>query len=183
MVQFLGKNGILSKISRRISKSAKDAVDIDDEATFSLLTSDMITPLDKPVSTTRAMQVYKKYMLKVGYLGKSDISDFVRSLKEDMAEREEELKFEIKNAKEQVAEAKAEVKNLKKQLSKCKDDDDREYAREELDIATSEREEEMLSFEKFTAELTLFKKDKREFLLNYINSEIHGDDWQEQGAK
>ena len=183
MVQFLGKNGILSKISRGISKSAKDAGDRDDEAFFSLLTSDMITPLDKPVSSTRAVQVYKNYMLKVGYLDKSDISDFVRSLKEDMAESEEELKFEIKNAKEQVAEAKTEVKSLKKQHSKCKDDDDREYAREELDTATSELEEEMLSFEKFTAELTLFKKDKRKFLLNYINSEIHGDDWEERVAK
>lgn len=183
MVQFLGKNGIFSKISRSISKSSKGAVDIDDVASFSLLTSDMITPFDKPVSTTRAAQVYKKYMLNVGYLDKSDISDFVRSLKEDMAEREEELKFEIKNAKEQVADIKAEVKSLKKQLSKCKDDDDREYAREELDTAKAEQQEEISSYEKFIAELSLFKKDKRMFLLNYINSEIHGDDWQESGAK
>jgi hypothetical protein len=180
VVQFLGKNGILSKISRSISKSGKGAIDLGDDASFSMLTSDMITPVDKPISTTRAVQVYKKYMLKVGYLDKSDISDFVRSLKEDMAEREEDLKFEIKNAKEQVAEAKSEVKTLKKQLSKCKDDDDREYAKEELDTGTQELEEEMSSYEKFTAELTLFKKDKREFLLNYINSEIHGDGWLER---
>ena len=182
MVQFLGKKGILSKISKSIFKSAKDAVDGENEASYSLLTSDMIPPLDKPVSTTRAVQVYKKFMLKVGYLDKSDISDFVRSLKEAMAEREEDLKFEIKNAKEQVAEAKAEVKSLKKQLSKCKDDDDREYAKEELDSATVELGEEVTSYEKFVAELTLFKKDKREFLINYINSEIHGDDWQESGG-
>ena len=183
MVQFLGKNGILSKISKRISKSGKGTIDTDDNASFSLLTSEMITPVDKPVSTTRAVQVYKKYMLKVGYLDKSDISDFARSLKEDIAEREEELKFEIKNAKELVAEAKADVKSLKKQLSKCKDDDDREYAKEELDTATTELDEEMCSYEKFSAELTLLKKDKREFLLNYINSEIHGDDWRKQDGK
>jgi uncharacterized membrane-anchored protein YjiN (DUF445 family) len=183
MVQFLGKNGILSKISRSISKSTKDAVGGENEASFSLLTSDMVTPLDKPISTMRAVQVYKKYMLNVGYLEKSDISDFVRSLKEDMAEREEDLKFEIKNAKEHVAEAKAEVKNLKKRLSKCKDDDDREYVREELDTATAELGEEMSSYEKFAAELILFKKDKREFLVNYINSEIHGDGWQESSTQ
>lgn len=183
MVQFFGKDGILSKISRSISKSGKGTIDTGDNASFTILTSDMITPVDKPISATRAVQVYKKYMLKVGYLDKSDISDFARSLKEDMAEREEELKFEIKNAKEQVAEAKSEVKSLKKQLSKCKDDDDRDYTREELDTATTELEEEMSSYEKFTAELTLYKKDKREFLLNYINSEIHGDDWLEQDGK
>lgn len=183
MVQFLGKNGILSKISRSISKPGKGTIDTGDNASFSVLTSEMITPVDKPISTTRAVQVYKKYMLKVGFLDKSDISDFVRSLKEDMAEREEDLKFEIKNAKEQVAEAKSEIKSLKKQLSKSKDADDREYAKEELDTGTAELEEEMSGYEKFTAELALFKKDKREFLLNYINSEIHGDDWLEHDGK
>ena len=183
MVQFLGKNGILSKISKRISKSAESAVGEADNSSFSILTFDMIPPADKPVSTTRAVQVYKKYMLKVGYLDKSDVSDFVKSLKEDMAEKEEELKFEIKNAKERIAEVKAEVKSVKKQFSKCKDDDDREYAREELDTATAELEEETFSYEKFIIELAQFKKDKREFLLNYINSEIHGDDWQESDAK
>jgi len=182
-VQFLGKNGILGKISSRILKSGGNGSDIKSNASYSLLTSDMIVPVDKPISTSRAVQVYKKYMLKVGYLDKSDIADFVHSLMEDIAEREEELKFEIKNAKEQVAEAKAEVKSLKKQLSKCKDDDDREYAGEELDTATAELEEETSNYEKFTTELALFKKDKREFLLNYINSEIHGDDWLEGGAK
>jgi len=183
VVQFLGKNGILSKISRSISKSGKGTIDTGDTVAFSMLASNMITPVDKPISTTRAVQVYKKYMLKVGYLDKSDISDFVRSLKEDMAEREEDLKFEIKNAKEQVAEAKSEVKTLKKQLSKCKDDDDREYAKEELDTGTQELKEEISGYEKFTVELTLFKKDKREFLLNYINSEIHGDGWLDQDGK
>lgn len=181
MVQFLGKNGLLRKISKRISKSGEGGVDSEGNAEFSLMTLEMTGPADKPISTSRAVQVYKKYMLKVGYLDKSDIADFARSLKEDIVEREEELKFEVKNAKELVAEAKAEVKSLKKQLSKCKDDDDREYAREELDTATAELEEETTTYEKYTAELTHFKKDKREFLLNYINSEIHGDDWRELG--
>lgn len=183
MVQFLGKNGILRKISSRISKSGGNGDDVEGNASYSLLTSDMIVPVDKPISTSRAVQVYKRHMLKVGYLDKSDIADFVRSLKEDIAEREDDLKFEIKNAKELVAEAKSEVKSLKKQLSKCRDDDDREYAREELATATAELEEETSHYEKLTAELTLFKKDKREFLLNYINSEIHGDDWQETALK
>lgn len=177
MVQFLGKNGLLSKLKRRMGKSRDDTL-IPGGSTFSVMTQDMITPADKPISINRAVQVYKKYMLQVGYLEKSDLPDFVRSLKEEMVAREEELKYEITNAKEQVKEAKAEVKSLKKQLSRCKDDDDREYAQEELDTALDELNQEIVGYEKLMTELTLFKKDKRMFLLNFINSEIHGDEWQ-----
>lgn len=182
MVQLRGKKGLLNKITSKLLKKDEVAGDGGEEPAFSLMTSEMITPEGKPVSASRAVQVYKKYMLSVGYLDKDDISDFVRSLKEDMAEREEELKYEIKNSKEQVAEAKAEVKSLKKQLSKCKDDDDREYVQEELDTATADLVEETATYEQFVADLSLFKKDKRMFLLDYINSEIHGDDWQGKEA-
>lgn len=180
MARILGKNGLLGKIAGRLSKKSEQESDGAEKAAFSIMTPEMITPLDKPISVSRAVQIYKKYMLKVGYLEKEDISDFVRSLKEDMAEHEEELKYEVKNGKEQVAEAKAEVKRAKKQLRKCKDDDDREYAQEELDGVTAEFEEETAMYEKWVEELSLFKKDKRLFLLNYINSEIHGDDWREK---
>ena len=71
------------------------------------------------------------------------------------------------------------MKSAKKQLSKCKDDDDREYAQEELDTATVELEEEVTRYERMVVELALFKKDKRDFLLNDINYELHGDDWRE----
>ena len=180
MVQFLGKKGLLRKITGRLSKRGDVEGEIIEKAAFSLMTADMIGPVDKPVSVSKAVQVYKKYMLKVGYLEKDDISDFVRSLKEDMAEHEEELKYEIKTAKELVAEAKTELKSSKKQLARSKDDDDREYAREELDTAEAELKQETAAYEKAVADLSLFKKDKRVFLLNYINSEIHGDDWQEK---
>ena len=179
VVQIFGKNGILAKISRRMSQAGEDTGDTA-EVSLAPMTLEMITPSDKPVSRSRAIQVYKKYMLDVGYLEKSDVSDFVFSLKEAMAEREEELKFEIKSAKEQVAEARAEVKSVKKQRAKAKDDDDLQYLQEELDSATAELAEETANYDTLTADLELFKKDKREFLLNYINSEIHGDDWQEK---
>lgn len=177
MVKILGKKGLLGKISGRFSK--KGAIEEVDSGApvYSLMTPEMITPLDKPISVSRSAQIYKKYMLRVGYLEKEDISDYVRSLKEDMAEHGEELKFEVKSHKEQVAEAKAEVKSAKKKLSKSKDDDDREYAQEELDEAMKELDDETAAYEKFLNQFTTFKKDKREFLLDYINSEIHGDDW------
>ncbi|BHH85427.1 hypothetical protein [Desulforhopalus sp. 52FAK] len=180
MVQLRGKKGLLSKITSTLLKKGEVEGDAMEEAVFSLMTPEMIPPVGKPVSVSRAVQVYKKYMLSVGYLEKDDIADFVRSLKEDMAEREAELKYEIKNSKEQVVEAKAEVKSLKKQFSKCKDDDDREYVQEELDRATADLVEETATYEQFVADLSLFKKDKRMFLLDYINSEIHGDDWRDK---
>jgi len=180
VVPLPGKKGLLSKITSKLFNKSSGEDDTDQEVTFSLMTPEMITPVGKPISVSRAVQVYKKYMLSVGYLEKDDISDFVRSLKEDLGEREEDLKEEVKNAKEQVAEAKAEVKRSKKQLSKCKDDDDREYAQEELDTATAELAEDTATYEQCVADLALYKKDKRTFLLDYINSEIHGDDWRAQ---
>lgn len=180
VVQFSGIKGLLNKISRGKVKGGDETGDRAGDTIAAVMTPDMIRPLDKPVSTNRATQIYKKYMLEVGYLEKDDIADYVRSLKEDMLEWEEELKYEITSTKEQVAEAKAEVKRLHKQLRKCKDDDDREYVQEELDTAEAECNEETGTHEKFVAELARFKKDKREFLLNYINSEIHGEDWQKK---
>ena len=178
MVKFFGKKGFLGKIYRGIGKADDDSGDGGD--TFlAVMTPDMISPADKPVSTSRALQIYKKYMLKVGYLEKADVSDYLRSLKEDMVECAEDLKYEVTNANEQMAEAKAAVKRLQKQLRKCKDDDDREYVQEELNTAIAELNEETAAREKYVAELTLFKKDKRQFLLNYINSEIHGEDWRD----
>ena len=157
MVQFFGKNGLLSKLKRRMGKSSDDTV-IAAGSTLSLMTQEMITPLDKPISINRAVQVYKKYMLQVGYLEKTDLPDFVRSLKEEMAAREEELKYEITNAKELIKEAKAEVKSLTKQLSRCKDDDDREYVQEELDTAVDELSQEVSGCEKLIEELAFFQK-------------------------
>lgn len=180
MVQFFGKKRILGIISRGRVKDGDEAADIEANTSLSLMTPDMMRPVDKPISRNRAVQIYKKYMLGIGYLEKGDISDYVRSLKEDMVEWEEELKYEIKNAKEQVADAQAKVKRLKKQLKKCKDDDDREYVQEELDTGAAELFEETAAYEKFVAELAQFKKDKRAFLLNYINSELHGEDWREK---
>jgi vacuolar-type H+-ATPase subunit I/STV1 len=184
LVKFLGKNGLLSKLKKRMGRMSKgpDDTGVAAGSTLSLMTQDMITPVDKPISINRAVQVYKKYMLRIGYLEKSDLSDFVRSLKEEMAAREEELKYEITNAKELIKEAKAEVKSLTKQLSRCKDDDDREYVQEELDTVVDELNQETVGCEKLIDELAMFKKDKRMFLLNFINSEIHGDEWQELRA-
>jgi paraquat-inducible protein B len=180
VVQFRGKKGILSKITGRLLKKVDAEDEGIDKPAFSLLTADMIAAADQPVSAKKAVQVYKKFMLKVGYLEKDDIADFVRSLKEQMAEHEEELKYEIKNAKELMVEAKSELKSCKKQVAKSKDDDDREYAQEEFDTAEAELKAETAAYEKLVADLAHYKKDKREFLLNYINSEIHGDDWREK---
>ncbi len=88
MARILGKNGLLGKIAGRLTKKGGQEDDGAEKAAFSIMTPEMITPADKPISVSRAVQIYKKYMLKVGYLEKEDISDFVRSLKEDMAEHE-----------------------------------------------------------------------------------------------
>lgn len=179
MVSIFNKTKIKQKLGKVIPKRKETTGEAGAEDVIPILTPDMIAPVDKPISTKRAVQVYKEFMLKVGYLDKSDLEDFARSLKEDMAEREKDLRFDIKSAKELVAEARVEVKQRKKEHAKCKDDDDREYTREELDAAQAELDEETAAHDLLVRKLNYFKKDKRGFLLNYINSEIHGDDWTE----
>jgi vacuolar-type H+-ATPase subunit I/STV1 len=177
VVQIFGKSKFLQKLEKTILKKANSDEKEGSDGTIPLMTPEMITPKDKPVSAKRAVQVYKKYMLQVGYLDKTDLEDFSRSLKENMAEWEKDLKFDIQSAKELVAEAKAEVKEAKKHFSQGKDDEDREFARKELDTAQAELDEETAAYELLKQKLAYFKKDKRGFLLNYINSEIHGDNW------
>ncbi len=171
MVQIFNK-GLAGKIAGIFGKKKADEADF-----MEILSADQITPVDKPISARRAVEVYREYMLKTGYLDKSDLPDFTRSFKEAMKEREEELKNEVKLLKYQVADAKAEVKQCKKALAKCRDDDDREYAQQDLAEAEAELAEEQNNFEKYSRQLEQFKKDKREFLLECITSEIHGDDW------
>jgi hypothetical protein len=151
------------------------------EQGYPYITEDMITPVGKPLGMRRAVSIYSKHMLAIGYLEKSEVSDFAASLKEEIAEQGEFLKEEVRAAKEALAEAKAEagpeIKRIKKLRAKSRDADEKADYLQEL----AEVEEEIASAQRDLAvavdELSRFKKDKRRFLINYINSEVHGPDW------
>ena len=143
-----------------------------DEKTFS--------PVDGPLSTRNAVKAYKQSMLAIGYLEKGELSDFVRSLQEEIEEHEQHLNDEISWAKDTLAdarvEAKSEEKRIKQLLSGCEEDEKEDLNR---DLESSGRDVNSAADDlaRLAKELAKFKKDKRSFLVNYINTEVHGHDW------
>ena len=175
------KRSFFDRLRLIISRSGKDTTVAYQEGEYPYFTDEMITPVEKPLSTRDAVYIYRTYMLAIGYLEKSEMSDFVNSLKDGMDEHEQFLKEEVKAARETVVEAKAEarpeIKRIKKLRSKSKDADEKaDYSADleevEFEVVSSQRD-----LAAAVEELTQFKKDKRQFLINYINSELHGSNW------
>lgn len=152
-----------------------------------ILKPEMLQPVDAPISTLEAKKIFKEWMVKIGHLSNKDkldkmeLSDHVEYFVEEMKQHEEALKFDIDDEKESVAESikeeKEEIHNLKKDLSKCKDPGEREAI--EAQIAQCERA--IANYQESLAVrvkgLADFKADRRSFLVEYINTQVHGPEW------
>jgi len=152
-----------------------------------ILKPEMLQPVDAPISTAEAKRIFKEWMVKIGHLSNKDkldkmeLSDHVGYFVEDMKQHEEALKFDIDDEKESVAESikeeKEEIRVLKKELAKCKDQAERENI--EGQVAHCERAianyQESLAMR--VKELADFKADRRAFLVEYINTQVHGPEW------
>ena len=141
-----------------------------------ILTVDMITRDDQPISTTGAKAIFKQRMLDIGYLGKDELNEHVVCLSNEIKGHEQYLKDEVTNTKEEIQEAKNELANLKKKLTTCHDDE-KEEIEDGIKLLEGELVIAAVDMEKATNNLAEFKKDKRAFLVDYINTQIHGDDW------
>ncbi|MFW2364902.1 MAG: hypothetical protein ACN4GW_00675 [Desulforhopalus sp.] len=173
--------GLFSRLKQAVSRSDNDPGVVYQESEYPYITDEMITPLEKPLSTKGAISIYRKHMLAIGYLEKTELNEFVRSLKEEIGEQQEFLKDEVRAAKEALAEAKGEVgpeiKRIKKLRSKTKDLDEKaDYSRdlEEVEAEIHAAQQDLVAA---VEDLEWFRKDKRQFLINYINSEVHGANW------
>ncbi len=155
-----------------------------------VLKPEMLQPVDAAISTAEAKRIFKEWMLKIGHLSNKDkldkmeLSDHVGYFVEDMKQQEESLKFEIDDEKESIAESikeeKEEIRDLKKDLAKCKDPTERESI--EAQIADCERA--IANYQESLAErvkaLADFKADRRAFLVEYINTQVHGPEWRKK---
>jgi chromosome segregation ATPase len=152
-----------------------------------ILKPEMLQPVDAPISTAEAKRIFKDWMVKIGHfsnkdkLDKMELSEHVGYFVEEMKQHEEALKFDIDDEKESVAESireeKEEIRDLKKELAKCKDQTERENIDEQ--IAHCERA--ITNYQESLAvrvkELADFKADRRPFLVDYINTQVHGPEW------
>lgn len=152
-----------------------------------ILKPEMLQPVDAPISTAEAKKIFKEWMVKIGRLSdkdkldKMELSHHVGYLVEDMKQHEEALRLDIDDEKESVAESikdeKEEIQDLKKELTKCRDQADKEgiegqIVRCERAIATYQE-----SLAVRVQKLADFKADRRAFLIDYINTRVHGPEW------
>jgi hypothetical protein len=155
-----------------------------------ILKPEMLQPVDAPISTAEAKKIFTEWMVKIGHLSNKDkldkmeLSDHVGYFVEEMKQHEESLKFDIDDEKESVAESikeeKEEIRDLKKDLAKCQDPAERGNI--EAQIAHCERAiaNYQESLAKRVKELADFKTDRRAFLVEYINTQVHGPEWRKK---
>lgn len=139
---------------------------------YPLLKPEMIEPVDQPLSTTDAKKIFKAYMREIGYLDKDELSEHAGYLGEEIRDMEQAHREDIRDSKEVIREAKRRIKSFNKKLISCTSEEKREEFEVEIHDAEGEIEWELKQIEKSTKELEDLKKDKRPFLVDYVNSQL-----------
>lgn len=158
---------------------------------YPILKPEMFEPRDQPITTAQAKKLYKEFLTQVGYFkahdyDRNEIAYDVEQLVDAINEREESLKFErdneVEQRKEALAEAKEDLKEAKRELKSCKDDAKRAELEADVQAAEEWVGRHQKAIDELKAAPTTFKADKREFLIDYINRQLHGDDWKSKAA-
>jgi hypothetical protein len=152
-----------------------------------ILKAEMLEPVNAPIATAEAKRIFKEWMLRIGHLSNKDkldkmeLADSVSYFVEEMKQHEQALKDDLADAKaqtaEEIKELKAELRELKKALVKCADQAEKQTL--ETEIAETEKDIQIAA-QNVPVEVELlekFKADKRMFLVDYINTQVHGGDW------
>ena len=86
LIKIEKKKSLLSRLVQSISRPDREEESSSLDKQFPFINESMIEPVDEPISTRDAVKIYKQHMLDIGYLVKSELSDFVVSFKEEMKE-------------------------------------------------------------------------------------------------
>jgi len=134
---------------------------------------EMIEPVDKRLTMTDAKTIYRKYLkeFKV-YDDRQDLAQAVRSLSEDIKRTEEEMRDVLYEYKCQLALVKTTLREIKKNFSSYDEDEQHEFDRE-IEDAEQDVQETSDEIETTKRDLADFRKDKRLYLVDYMNSELH----------
>lgn len=146
-----------------------------------ILRPEMLQPVDNKISTTEAKRIFKEWMLKIGHFDKQEVGDHVGYLAEAIKDHEECLKMEADHEKDQTKELIAEeeeyLKDAKHELAKCKDETQKAELQSDVDVSEQEIARLTKCLANHNKVLDDFKKDKRDFLVSYINDQVHGSGW------
>lgn len=136
---------------------------------FPVMTMEMIDSKGEPITKAQAVKLFKQYMVAVGYLDKDELTEHAGYFADEMTEHEDCLK---QDAAGDLASLKEHLKTLR---SRRKGETDRETKADlddEISSAQDDIENEEHSTESARSELADFKKDKRLFLINYVNQQV-----------
>lgn len=167
---------------------------------FPVLKSDVLEPANAPILTVAAKKLYRNWMLTIGMQDKEKIADGVRELSEALKAREEELRgevdlalAEVSSARERTAARRHEIAEQRKVISALQKKategpaEKSDIAATEIYVAEANLEEAqggaspalkgaLIDLINAKAKSRAFRQDKRNFLVEYINSEVQKTD-------
>jgi predicted RNase H-like nuclease (RuvC/YqgF family) len=116
-------------------------------------------------------------MSQIGYLERGELVVHAGYLGDDMREMAEAYREDLADLKSQIPEQKTEIKELKQNLLNCSEGE-RKGIEKEIKWADEAMEALLADIEETKREQAEFKKDKRSFLVKYINNQTQDDDWE-----
>lgn len=147
-----------------------------------VITPQMIEPVEAQLSLTDAKKMYRKIMLELKHLDREEVSDHVQYLSDDVKETLNAHKEDIAQAKDEIRELKGKLKLLQKSLKEEIDPDRKEEIELEIEDWSQDVEFAEEQIQETELAYSKLKADKREFLVDYLNQELHGTNWKENGA-
>lgn len=147
-----------------------------------ILKPDMLQPVEAPISSTDAKRILREWMIKIGHFSDiAEASEHVSYLVEAISERAEELKEEHIRQKEMRAAAlrdlRLERSNLEKGLKLASSDEEKREFQDAIADVEREIASQNAAVNAAAESLAAFKNDKRAFLVEYINTQVHGGNW------
>ena len=147
---------------------------------YPVLTAEMFNPSDAKISFADAKKLFRKYMLQIGYLDKQEVGDHVAGFADEVRQHEQYLKDELAGMQSDpdlnydVAEHKRVLKALRRDIEKCVDAQEKASLESQLAHWEAELHDIVHDREQAVAALRSFQDDKRAFMIDYINEQVHG---------
>jgi hypothetical protein len=148
---------------------------------YPFLSSSMIRPEDKIISTENAKKHYKKFMKRIKFHRNSNrLSFYANIFTQNLEAKERSLEYACKKDYDDLIINKKELHKLKENRSDLNDDLEKHYMTIKIKIHENTINELERSYEKNKFKYDEFMKNKKWFLVSYVNTEVHGDNWLEK---
>ena len=144
---------------------------------YPILTPENIEPVDAPISTAEAKRIFKAFMSQIGYLERGELAEHAGYLADDIKEMTEAYREDLADLKSQIPELKAEIKKLNQELTNCAGNEQKDIEKE-INWTKEALDQLLMDIEDTKREQAEFKRDKRSFLIRYINDQTQDDDWE-----